>query len=85
MQYKTVVIQDAPKARAMAAAVEKKSNEMAGLGWTLVTMSITNSAKAILVFGADIRPEAEDEEAEDEAVLLHEEDVGEEGQKEADK
>ncbi len=92
MQYKTVVIQDAPKARAMAAAVEKKSNEMAGLGWTLVTMSITNSAKAILVFGADTLPdtvpddkdaEAEDEEAEDEAELLHEEDVGEEGQKEA--
>lgn len=37
----------------MAAAVEVKANEMASQGYELVTMSITNSAKAILVFKTD--------------------------------
>ena len=34
----------------MAAAVEKEANKMAQNGWELVTLSVTNSAKAILVF-----------------------------------
>ena len=39
-----------PKAKKMAAAIEKKANEAARDGWELVTFSVTNSAKAILVF-----------------------------------
>ena len=50
MIYKTIVIDYAPKAKKMAAAVEEKANEMAQNGWELVTLSVTNSAKAILVF-----------------------------------
>ncbi len=48
--YKTVVIGYVPKADTMAKKVEEKSNEMHEDGYELVTMSITNSAKAILVF-----------------------------------
>ena len=50
MTYKTIVIDYAPKAKKMAAAIEEKANEMASAGWELVTFSVTNSAKAILVF-----------------------------------
>lgn len=50
MTYKTIIIDYAPKAKKMAAAVEEKANEMAQNGWELVTLSVTNSAKAILVF-----------------------------------
>ena len=52
MTYKTIVIDYAPKAKKMAAAIEKKANEMAQIDWELVTFSVTNSAKAILVFRA---------------------------------
>lgn len=55
MTYKTIVIDYAPKAKKMAAAIEQRANEMASVGWELVTFSLTNSAKAILVFRA---PEA---------------------------
>lgn len=48
--YKTVVVEYAPKAKVMAQKVEEKANEMAKNGFELVTFSITNSAKAILVF-----------------------------------
>ena len=48
--YKTVVVDYAPKAKKMAAAIEDKANEMARVGWELVTFSVTLSAKAILVF-----------------------------------
>ncbi len=48
--YKTVVVEYSPKAKDMAKKVEEKSNEMLEEGYELVTMSITNSAKAILVF-----------------------------------
>ena len=48
--YKTVVIEYSPKADTMAERVEQTANEMAGEGYELVTMSITGSAKAILVF-----------------------------------
>ena len=50
MTYKTVVIDYNPKAKKMAEAVEEKANEKAQMGWELVTFSVTNSAKAILVF-----------------------------------
>ena len=48
--YKTVVIDYAPKAKKMAAAIEEKANEMAREGWEPVTFSMANSAKAILMF-----------------------------------
>ena len=48
--YKTIVVDYAPKAQKMAAAVEDKVNEMAREGWEPVTFSVTKSAKAILVF-----------------------------------
>lgn len=50
MIYKTIVIDYAPKAEKMAAAIEEKSNEMVRQGFELVTFSVTNSCKAILVF-----------------------------------
>lgn len=36
----------------MAAAIEQTANEKAADGWALVSFSVTNSAKAILVFRA---------------------------------
>ena len=50
MMYKTIVIDYAPKAKKMAAAIEEAANERVQDGWDLVTFSVTNSAKAILVF-----------------------------------
>ena len=48
--YKTVVIEYSPKADDMAKKIEEKANEMLQNGYELVTMSITGTAKAILVF-----------------------------------
>ena len=50
MTYKTLVIDYNPKAKKMAEAVETVANEKAQEDWKLVTFSVTNSAKAILVF-----------------------------------
>lgn len=50
MTYKTIVIDYAPKATEMAAAIERAANERAQEGWELMTFSVTNSAKAIMVF-----------------------------------
>ena len=50
MTYKAIVIDYAPKAKEMAAAIERTANERAQEGWELMTFSVTNSAKAILVF-----------------------------------
>jgi hypothetical protein len=50
MKYKTVTLDYEPRIAKMAEAIEKKSNEMLKAGYTLVTFSITNNAKAILVF-----------------------------------
>ena len=50
MTYKTIIIDYAPKAKKMAAAIENTANERANDGWEFVTFSVTNSAKAILVF-----------------------------------
>ena len=70
MTYRTIVVDYAPKAKKMAAAIEKKANEMAGAGWELVTCSVTNAAKAILVFRAPeaAAPEADLQEQTAEAV-----------------
>ena len=49
--YKTVVIEYSPKTDNMAQKVEEKANEMLQEGYELITMSITGTAKAILVLG----------------------------------
>ena len=51
--YKTAVIEYYQKADEMAKKIEKKANEMLQDGYELVTMSITGTAKAILVFKKD--------------------------------
>lgn len=48
--YKTEIIEYSPKADNMAKKIEEKSNEMLEKGYELVTMSITGTARAILVF-----------------------------------
>ena len=48
--YKTFVIGYLPKADDMAQKVEEKANEMLQEGYELITLSITGTAKAILVF-----------------------------------
>ena len=64
MTYKTVVIDYAPKAKKMAAAIEQTANEKAQDGWEMVTFSVTNSAKAILLFRApDTVPQEQTPEA----------------------
>ena len=65
MTYRTIVVDYAPKAKKMAAAIEKAANEYAQNGWELLTFSVTNSAKAILVFRV---PEAAAQEETAEAV-----------------
>ena len=50
MMYKTIVIDHALKTKKMAAAIEKKANEMAKLGCVFINFSITKSGKAILMF-----------------------------------
>ena len=50
MTYKTIVTDYAPRAEKMAAAIEQAANAKAQAGWELVTFSVTNSCKAILVF-----------------------------------
>ena len=71
MTYKTIVIDYAPKAKKMAAAIEEKANELAQHGWELVTFSVTNSAKAILVFR--IPEYAPQEKLTEEEIELQEE------------
>ena len=48
--YKTIVIEYSPKADDMAKKIEEKANEMLQDWYELITMSITGTAKAILVF-----------------------------------
>mgnify|MGYP007048167599 FL=1 len=57
MMYKTIVTSYEPKAKKMAAEVEKTINEMSLKGWEFVTFSVTNSGKAILVFLVPATPE----------------------------
>ena len=63
--YRTVAAGYAPEAGEMAAEIERAANEYARKGWELVTFSVTNSAKAILVFRT---PETEPQEQTAEAV-----------------
>ena len=56
MSYKTVALDHTSKTKDMASAVEHKANEMAEKGFELITMSITHSGKAILVFKAPDKP-----------------------------
>ena len=68
MTYKTIVIGYAPKAKERAAAIERTANERAQERWELITFSVTNSDKAILLFhvpnvvqlGAVIQEEIDD-------------------------
>ena len=48
--YKAEIITYSPLANDMAEKAERKANEMEQKGWKLVTMSVTGSAKAILLF-----------------------------------
>ncbi len=48
--YHTVVIEYSPKAEDMTKKIEEKANDMLRGGYKLITMSMTGSAKAILVF-----------------------------------
>ena len=66
MIYKTVVVDYAPKTKKMAALIEEKANEMLKNGYELVTFSITNSAKAILVF------KSSEEKSEDDTISVAE-------------
>ena len=50
MTYKTVVIDYTPHANTMSDKIEETANDMAQQGWELSAFSVTNSAKAILVF-----------------------------------
>lgn len=50
MTYKAIVMDAAPKAKKMAAAIEEKANELAKSGWELVSFCVTGSDKAIVVF-----------------------------------
>lgn len=50
MAYKCEVIEYSPKADTLAVRVEEKANVMLKDGYELVTFSVTNSAKAVLVF-----------------------------------
>ncbi len=50
MTYKTVVIDYAPRANTMSDKIEEAANDMAQQSWELAAFSVTNSAKAILVF-----------------------------------
>ena len=47
--YKTFVIDYNPKTSKMAEAVEEKANEIAGAGFEVLSFSVTNSGKAIIL------------------------------------
>lgn len=49
MTYETILVDCTSKTRKMAAAIETTANERARDGWELVTFSMTNADKAILV------------------------------------
>lgn len=73
MNYKAIVTEYFHKAKHMATAVEDSCNQMAKQGYELVTISITASEKAILVFKTDNNEEDTSEEClniEEEASSL---------------
>ena len=56
--YKTFVIDYNPQTAKMAKAVEKKANESAGAGFKVLSFSVTNSGKAIILAeSASVVPE----------------------------
>lgn len=59
--YQTVVIKYAPKAKDMAAQVEKNANEMETKGYRLVSFAAMPSAKGVLVFYREGEAPAEQE------------------------
>lgn len=56
-KYKTVVLPYSPVADKMAEAIESEANVQAKNGFEFVSFSITNSAKAILVFSISTNEE----------------------------
>lgn len=56
--YKTFVIDYNPQTAKMAEAVEKKANEIAGAGFKVLSFSVTNSGKVIILAeSASVVPE----------------------------
>lgn len=51
--YKTFTIDYHPRADKLADAVEKKANELAHEGYRVISFSVTNSAKAIILAERD--------------------------------
>ena len=51
VHHKAVVVEYAPKAVAMAEALERAANEMALQGWELGSSTVTPAAKGILLVG----------------------------------
>ena len=47
--YKTFIIDYNPQTAKMAEAVEEKANEIAGAGFEVLSFSVTNSGKAIIL------------------------------------
>ena len=47
--YKTFVIDYSPSTNKMATLIERSANEVAGKGFEVVSFSITNSGKAIIL------------------------------------
>ena len=47
--YKTFVIEYSPSTNKMATLIERSANEIAGKGFEVVSVSITNSGKAIIL------------------------------------
>ena len=64
--YKSVVVDYASKTKKMALAIAEKANEKAEEGWELVTFSVTDSGKAILIFRAPENAPVEEAEPEEE-------------------
>lgn len=53
--YKTLVIEYSPKAEKMAALLEERANELERSGYEVVSVTVTNSAKAIVLAKATAR------------------------------
>ena len=47
--YKTFVIEYSPSTNKMATLIERSANEIAGKGFEVISFSVTNSGKAIIL------------------------------------
>lgn len=63
VEYRSVVVDYSPKAKKMANALEAKANEMAQRGYELVSVTITNSARAIMMFKFEYEEVEDSDEA----------------------